>query len=235
MDQGKCALCKVADKVCRAPGGKGPAFCSTLLYGEALAKAAAEYEKPDIHEFARQASIQEAECYIDRTAQPPYRYPVKPRVQEMIEFARKMGYRKLGLAFCGGLHQEAAVFSKILEDHGFEVVSVVCKVGGVAKETIGLKETEKVRIGDYESMCNPIAQAEVLNAAGTDFNILLGLCVGHDSLFIKYSRAMVSVFAVKDRVTGHNPLAAVYTYDSYCERFKQDRLKELIVKDGKDR
>lgn len=231
MEQGKCAACKMPQKICRGPGGQGPAFCSTLLYEEALAKAAAEYDKPAIHEFARQASIQEAECYIDREAQPPYRYPVKPRVQELIEFARRMGYRKLGLAFCGGLHQEAAIFARILEDHGFEVVSVVCKVGGVDKEAIGVGPAERVRVGAFEAMCNPIAQAEVLNAAGTDFNILLGLCVGHDSLFIKYSQAMVSVFAVKDRVLGHNPLAAIYTYDSYCERFKQDRLKEVAVRE----
>jgi len=80
-------------------------------------------------------------------------------------------------------------------------------------------------------MCNPISQAEVLNAADTDFNILLGLCVGHDSLFLKYSKALVTVFAVKDRVLGHNPLGAIYNYDSYYERFKQDRLKDISVKD----
>jgi uncharacterized metal-binding protein len=230
MNQGKCAACKVAKKVCRVPDGQGPAFCSTKLYADALAKAAAEYEKPEIHGFARQASVQEAECYIDRTAQPPYRFPVKPRIQELIEFSRKMGYRKLGLAFCGGLHHEADIASRILEDHGFEVVSVVCKVGGVDKGAIGVGPAERVRIGAFEPMCNPIAQAEILNAAGTDFNILLGLCVGHDSLFIKYSKPMVTVFAVKDRVLGHNPLAAIYTYDSYYERFKQDRLKDLTVK-----
>lgn len=233
MNQGKCAACKVPNKVCRAPGGQNPAFCSTVLYGEALAKAAAEYEKPDIHEFARQAAVQEGECYIDRAAQPHYMFPVKTRIQEIIEFSRKMGYRRLGLAFCGGLHQEAAIVSRILEEHGLEVVSVVCKVGGVNKGTIGVKPSEQVRIGEYESMCNPIAQAEVLNAAGTDFNILLGLCVGHDSLFIRYSKAMVSVLAVKDRVLGHNPLAAIYTHDSYYQRFKQDRLKELTIADGK--
>ncbi|HWQ62267.1 MAG TPA: DUF1847 domain-containing protein [Negativicutes bacterium] len=233
MDQGKCALCKVATKICREPGGQGPAFCSTKLYTEAIAKAAAEYDKPDIHEFARQASIQEASCYIDREAEPAYLFPVKPRIQELIEFSRKMGYRRLGLAFCAGLHQEAATVTRILEDHGFEVVSVICKVGGVGKEAIDIKPEEKVRIGSFEPMCNPVAQAEVLNAAGTDFNILLGLCVGHDSLFIKYSQAMVSVFAVKDRVLGHNPLAAVYNYESYYQRFKQDRIKEVAVREGK--
>lgn len=231
MDQGRCAICKVSNKICRTPDGQSPKFCSTTMYPEALAKAAAEYEKPDIHEFARLAGVQEAEGYIDRAAQPHYRFPVKTRVQELIEFSRKMGYRKLGLAFCGGLHQEGAIFSRILEDHGFDVVSVVCKVGGVDKDVIGIKPTEKVKIGSFEPICNPIAQAEILNEAGTDFNILLGLCVGHDSLFIKYSKAMVSVLAVKDRVLGNNPLAAIYTYDSYYERFKQDRLKELTIKE----
>lgn len=227
---GKCAWCQIPRKICRTPDGKHPTFCCTALYPEPLRQAAAEYDKPEIREFARQASIQEGQCYIDRNAEPHYRYPVKPRVQEIIEFARKMGYQKLGLAFCGGLHREAAIFNKILEDHGFTVVSVVCKVGGVEKGCIGIKEDEKVHIGAYETMCNPIAQAKILNAAGTDFNILLGLCVGHDSLFIKYSQAMVTVFAVKDRVLGHNPLAAVYNYESYYERFQQDRLKELTVK-----
>lgn len=230
MTTGKCALCKVAGKICRQPDGTYPAFCSTELYPGPLAEAAAAYREPATREFARQASIQEAECYIDRAAEPAYRYPVKPRIQELIEFARKMNYRKLGLAFCGGLHGEAAIVHKILEGHGFEVVSVVCKVGGVDKDAIGITAGERVRIGQFESMCNPIAQAKVLNAAATDFNILLGLCVGHDSLFIKHSAALVTVFAVKDRVLAHNPLGAVYNYGSYCERFQQDRLKDITVK-----
>lgn len=139
-----------------------------------------------------------------------------------------MGYKKLEY-LCGGLHKEAAVFCKILEDHGFAVVSVMCKVGGIDKAALDLADHERVQVGRHEPMCNPIAQAEVLNTSGTDFNILLGLCVGHDSMFIKYSQAMVTVFAVKDRALGHNPLAAIYTYDSYSERFKQDRLKTIEV------
>lgn len=231
MEQyGKCAQCKLPDRICRGPGGHSPAFCSTTLYSDALDKAAEKYTKPDIREFARQASIQEAECYIDREAAPHYRYPVKTRIQEIIEFARKMGYKKLGMAFCGGLHPEAAIVGKILEDHGFEVVSVMCKVGGVDKECLGLEPHEKVKVGKPETMCNPIAQAEVLNDAETDFNILMGLCVGHDSLFIKYAKALTTVFAVKDRVLGHNPMAAIYNYNSYYERFQQDRLKEVTVK-----
>ena len=64
-------------------------------------------------------------------------------------------------------------------------------------------------------MCNAIGQAIVLNEAHTDLNILLGLCVGHDSLFIKHSDAPITVFAVKDRVLCHNPLAVIYGADKY--------------------
>ena len=69
-------------------------------------------------------------------------------------------------------------------------------------------------------MCNPIAQAEFLNKAKTDFNVVIGLCVGHDSLFIKYSKAPVTVLAVKDRVLAHNPLGAIYMAD----KFYKDKL-----------
>jgi uncharacterized metal-binding protein len=39
--------------------------------------------------------------------------------------------------------------------------------------------------------------------------------VGHDTLFIKCSKAPVTVFAVKDRVLAHNPIAALYLSDGY--------------------
>lgn len=223
--EGKCAYCMLNDRICRNPEGRAPEFCSTVLYQSAVENAAAEYKKEDIRNFAYQAALQEAECYIDREAVPHYKHPIKPRVQEIIEFARKMKYSRLGVAFCGGLHREALTFCKILEDHNFTVVSVMCKVGGIDKSAIGISGTERVKIGCHEPMCNPIAQAKVLNEANTELNIMLGLCVGHDSLFIRYSDAMTTVFAVKDRVLGHNPLAAIYNYDSYYERYKQDNLK----------
>jgi uncharacterized metal-binding protein len=69
-------------------------------------------------------------------------------------------------------------------------------------------------------MCNPIYQAKLLNHEKTDFNILLGLCVGHDSLFFKFTEAPTTVLAVKDRVTGHNPLAAIYLCETYYQKLK---------------
>ena len=68
-------------------------------------------------------------------------------------------------------------------------------------------------------MCNPLGQARALDQAGTELNLLLGLCVGHDSLFMRHSVAPVTVLAAKDRVLGHNPLAAIYMADGYyCDK-----------------
>jgi uncharacterized metal-binding protein len=108
--------------------------------------------------------------------------------------------------------------ARILDAQGFKVVSIACKTGGIPKESIGLKEEEKVRVGEYEPMCNPISQAFILNEEKTDFNILVGLCVGHDSLFFKYSKAFTTVLIAKDRVLAHNPAGALYTTSIYYSR-----------------
>jgi uncharacterized metal-binding protein len=126
-----------------------------------------------------------------------------------------MGYKRLGLAFCIGLAKEARTVEEVRKVRGFEVVSVVCKAGRTPKELIGIKEEEKIVQGTEESMCNPIYQAKLLNHERVEFNILLGLCVGHDTLFFKHAEAPTTVLAVKDRVTGHNPMAAIYLADSY--------------------
>ena len=146
--------------------------------------------------------------------------PTKTRLVEICEFAERMGYRRLGLAFCIGLAGEAARVEEIFKSRGFEIVSTVCKAGKTSKSLIDIRDEEKIFQGTDESMCNPIFQAELLNRSETQFNILLGLCVGHDSLFFKYAQAPTTVLAVKDRVTGHNPLAAVYLSGTYYRKMK---------------
>jgi uncharacterized metal-binding protein len=216
-----CARCAVVNKVCRTRDGKGPQNCPTTNQRPVVEMAQREYDLPENKEFARQASIQEGECYANRDRKPYVMHPTKSRIEEVIEFSQKMGYKRLGIAFCGGVTHEASLLSEVLEKHGFEVVAVSCKVGGVPKESIGIKEEEKIRIGEFETMCNPIAQAEILNGANTDLNIMLCLCVGHDALFLKYIKGFTTVFAVKDRVTCHNPVAALYTANSYYQRLKK--------------
>ncbi len=216
-----CAMCSVEDRICETEEGKGPVFCPTKNYKTVIEKALHEYEKPEIKKFAQMASLQEGECYADRNIRPYVMHPVKPRVQEVCEFAHKMEYARLGIAFCGGLHSEAHIVSEIVKAQGFTAVSVMCKCGGIPKETIGVNDQEKIRIGQFEPMCNPIIQAAILNEEKTDFNILVGLCVGHDSLFFKYSKAFTTVLVVKDRVLGHNPVAALYTSGNFYARLLQ--------------
>lgn len=219
MADGTCTRCGNSGKYCeQGCQGHAPDFCSTILYPDALARADAKYDEPENAKMALESARQENSGYIPAPCNPELHIPVKSRIQETIELCQRMGYHRIGLAFCSGLKREAAKVAKLLEAHGMEVVSVICKVGGVDKSRIGIADDEKmVADGAHESMCNPIGQAEILNEAKTDFNILLGLCVGHDSLCLKHSNAMCTVLAVKDRLMGHNPLAAIYTCDSYYE------------------
>ncbi len=221
----ECALCNVEVRLCRSKEGTGPKFCPTKSKDRELQKALKKYQDPKIMEFAKNASLQEAECYMGRGEKPFVRRPGKTRVEEIIEFAQKMNYRKLGVAFCSGLFSEGKTFVSILEKHGFEVVSVCCKAGGVPKEFLGIQDDQKVNVGSYETMCNPINQAEILNQAETDFNILIGLCVGHDALFLKNTNALTTVLVAKDRVLGHNPVAALYGARGYYQRLMNPKQK----------
>jgi uncharacterized metal-binding protein len=190
------------------PAEKAPPYCPMRQLSKLMGNIVSEYNRPEVREFARLASIQEAECY-ELTAEG-IRNTI-PRLEETIQFAGKCNYRKIGMAFCVGLKEEARMITDIFSAKGFEMVSVNCKVGGVPKESIGLDPTEKILPPNrMETMCNPIAQAEVLNAEQVDLAIMLGLCVGHDTLFLRYISVPCTVLAVKDRVLGHNPLAAAY-------------------------
>lgn len=222
-----CAACPYMkpDRICKKENkasAKHPPTCPTAGADDLLARALAEYESnPEIARFARQAVIQEGSGYEEVPGMPGAVRPLKTRIQEVCEFCERMDYRHLGLAFCMGLADEARILNKILEARGFEVTSVICKVGGEPKESIVIEPEGKILPDRFESMCNPIAQAMLLNDAHTEFNLLLGLCVGHDSLVIKYSEAMCTVVAVKDRLLGNNPLGAIYSgYYKYLQSWK---------------
>jgi uncharacterized metal-binding protein len=222
----KCARCPA--RICENHRGKTgeappslekyPAFCPIKLMPGIFPQAAAEYDKATVREFARLAGVQEFQCF-ERLSDGVR--PKLPRIEELIQFARKCGYKKLGIAHCAGLIKEAGMLTDILENNRFEVISVQCKVGCVPKEAIGIKPEEKVAGPEkWETMCNPIAQAMIINGAQVDLAIMLGLCIGHDTLFIKYCDVPLTVLAVKDRLLAHNPLAALYLSDSYYRRLR---------------
>ena len=136
--------------------------------------------------------------------------PIRPRIKEVIAFCKELGIEKVGVAFCSGLSWEAGRICKILERGGLDVASVMCKCFGVEKERLGIPKEHYIREG-FEKGCNPLMQAKVLNRAGTELNLIVGLCIGHDILFMKNSKAPVSTLVVKDRMSGHNPIPPLYS------------------------
>jgi uncharacterized metal-binding protein len=206
-----CALCGV--KACTAaPETKDPpAFCPMPAEPALLAEVERAYlSDPELRRMALESARTEAAGYGRAT-----------RVEEIMDFARRMGWHRLGIAHCVGLMQEAKAARDIFLAGGFEVCTVCCKAGSIDKEQVGIRDEEKVRPGQYEAMCSPVGQAALLDKAGTQFNVLIGLCVGHDSLFFAYSKAPVTVLVAKDRVLGHNPVAALYTSHSYYRRLTE--------------
>ncbi len=211
-----CAWCQV--RACRDENKDGmPAGCPEKS-GNWLSETLKEYEKPENRRLADTAA------YTEKTG-----YCQWPRLQEVAEFAHKAGFHRLGLAFCIGLQQEARIVADYYRKRGFEVVTAVCCVGGVDKERVGITREHKFNPEEFEATCNPIGQAKLMNEKGTEFNVVLGLCVGHDSLFFKYSEAPATVLAAKDRVLGHNPLAAVYCAHSYYRRLHEGDEQQVTV------
>lgn len=162
---------------------------------------------PEVNRIMQVAAAIEADHYMKMT-----------RVEETLQFAHGLGVEKIGVAFCLGLPNEARRFCEIAEDAGFKVSSVCCKVCGVDKSDVGLK---KLWGREVEATCNPLAQAEVLNRDETGLNVMIGLCVGHDSLFLKHSTAPATVLVAKDRVLAHNPVGALYS-NYYRRKFDKE-------------
>ena len=187
---------------CRRMEHEFPEFCPTLEMTDEFIDSAMElYEDPLNSKITIAAAEVEAEFYCQIT-----------RIEEIMEFSRKIGAKKLGIATCIGLMKEARTAAKIFRHNGFEVVGLSCKAGVQKKVDVGIDPKCNV-VG--ENMCNPILQAKYLNEQGTDLNVVIGLCVGHDSLFYKYAEAPCTTLVTKDRVLGHNPAVALYQADAY--------------------
>jgi uncharacterized metal-binding protein len=220
-----CAACPFdwPERAC-AGGNRSPAGCPTRTDHDLVEQARELLVSGPDAEFARQASIQECEGYGARDEGHASVRPIKTRIEEIAEFASRIGCKRLGLAFCIGLRREAGIVHRMLASRGFEVASVLCKAGRLPKQDLGLTREQHIdTTASFEPMCNPVLQAMLLNRSRTSLNVLLGLCVGHDSLFLRHARAYCTVLAVKDRVLGHNPLAAVYQYESYYRYLDSDR------------
>jgi len=199
----QCTKCTVFRCRTLEKDRKVPPFCPTEQYPN-LAKESIEKNKlPEniaIHLAWRQM--------MDRLANPEKGRDKWSwtRVDEIMEYARIRGMKKLGIGTCFGLMEEAKLLSDILEQNGFEVVSVSCLCGEVNPGDVGI---------GGQIFCNPIMQAELLNQESTELNIMVGLCLGHDILFLRHCKAETTPLVVKDRALGHNTVAALYLSQGY--------------------
>ncbi len=190
----QCAKCTVIR--CGAPekNAKLPSFCVTKNYPD-LIKESIEKSMTDEAQAVHLAwSHLEERIGKDRYS--------RTRLEEVIAYAQNRDVKKIGIAHCISMRYEAKLLTNILEDNEFEVISVCCLAGEVTREDVHI-ESKGV-------FCNPVMQASVLNRESTQLNILLGLCVGHDSLFIRHSDADVTPLVVRDGQLGNNPAVALY-------------------------
>lgn len=209
MNERSCTHCKIIN--CKYQDKAYPKFCPTKdLTSVDLLEIEKLYNEDNNREVSRISAEIEDEFYCKYT-----------RVEETIEFAKRMKMNRIGIAACVGLMEESRTFAKILTEHNFEVYSVVCKVGAMKKtEVTGLDEERTSVTGNV--MCNPILQAKLLNNEKTDLNVVIGLCVGHDSLFYKYSDALCTTLVTKDKVLAHNPVGALYQTNTYYKKLMND-------------
>lgn len=199
-----CHVCSCEEK--NRDLTKVPKNCP-MLDEKSMAEILVKYSEPEIRNF----------YYVTKTCRHPDTGIgfLVPRLRSVIDFCKAMGYKKIGLAFCVGLRNEAELYSKILRSHNLQVVSVCCCNCGFNRPDLGVPLPDGI---DFHAACNPIGQAYLLNKENVEFNLVMGLCTGHDSLFMKYADAMSTVVIVKDPATGHSPASALYLYDQYYKR-----------------
>jgi len=125
------------------------------------------------------------------------------RIEEIIEFSKTMNYKNIGLAYCYGMEKQAKVLQTIFSENGLVIIPISCSVGGLKQSEINTTTCI------HKVTCNPIGQAQQLNAENIDFTIIFGICLGHNILLQRNLNMDFTTLVVKDRVFHHNPLKAL--------------------------
>jgi uncharacterized metal-binding protein len=208
-DSPQCAKCNVLRCGSKEKNRKAPVSCPTEKYPDLVKEAMDKFMLPE-----NQAVNQGWLGLMSKVMTPenPREKLSWTRVDEIMEYAKIRRMKRLGIATCYALIPESKSLSEILEANAFEVVSVSCLCGEMNPQDLGMPG---------KIICNPIMQAEVLNQEKTELNMMVGLCLGHDILFLRYCKAETTPLVVKDRALGHNPVAALYLNQSpfYKDRF----------------
>ena len=208
----QCVKCTVWRCRTRERDKKVPAFCPTEKYPD-LVKDSIEKSKLPENRVTNLAWRKLMDKLLYQ-GNPLDRY-TWTRIDEIMEYARIRGMKKLGIAYCYAVEVEARLLSDLLERNGFDVVSIACLCGEIDPRDVDM---------EGNVFCNPIMQAEVLNRENTELNLMVGLCLGHDIIFLRNCKAETTPFLVKDRATGHNPAVALYLSQGYYkDRFTAER------------
>jgi uncharacterized metal-binding protein len=172
-----------------------PTTCPTRTHAE-LTRDVSGYSDPDRRELMRVA---------DATPFTPDRR-MRNRVEELVAYAKGRGYERIGVAFCVSMLAEAQSLGRLLEAEGLSAHLVCCRVGAVDYDAIGLPKSHPDR---FAAICNPVAQAKLLNLARVDLVAQIGLCIGHDLVLQDECDAPVTTLVVKDRALDHAPIRAL--------------------------
>lgn len=211
-----CAGC--LKQLCQIQCREGINETCPMNDGDLFEKIQSEYKKEENERFYATSIESMKQSFAKLT-----------RVMETVNFCKLMGYKKIGIAYCSGMIREGRITCEVFKQNGFEVASAGCKTGGFSPDDLidseycfehTEKNTRDFRSPDMQlhmpekkpkrAICDPIGQAILLNKENTEFNVVVGLCVGHDSLFLKYADAPCSVLVAKDRMLCNNPAADLY-------------------------
>lgn len=135
------------------------------------------------------------------------------RLRETAELAERMGFTRVGVAYCPDMVREALQTALFLRDYGLGV-----------------------QLPPEPLDCDPLGQAALLGERDTQLNVIAGMCVGHEAAFIRASPAPVTVLVARDERLRHNPAAALYTAEGYshADLYDGTRLPDPLPHRGSD-
>lgn len=117
-------------------------------------------------------------------------------------------------------YPEFCLTEKLTEKELEKVVKLYTENEENNKIAIASAEVEGGFYGKYTRVEEIMEVAKRIGAK----KIGIATCVGHDSLFYKYSKALATTLVTKDRVLAHNPVGALYQTRAYYKRLLQQPL-----------
>lgn len=120
-----------------------PVFCPMRNHEDIIEDAVKKYQSREVRALYPVSCMTERDAYNwqeAREGRAPLK-PVRPRIREVAEFCKSLGVKRIGVAFCIGLADEASRAVEILEGNSLEVCSVLCKCGAIDKVVLAHRKS----------------------------------------------------------------------------------------------